>query len=102
MTLVEMKKIEIVAEAIRSRDLCAVLDEAGATGYTVLPVIAGRGHHGMRSTGDPTGLQDTVMIMVIASEPVAQAILARSDRIIGATTAIMAVSTVSVLRADHF
>jgi nitrogen regulatory protein PII len=102
MTPSEAKKIEIVTEAVRMNEVCDLLDELGATGYTVLPVIAGRGRHGRRRSGDPTGLQDTVMIVAIVNGSVARAVLDNAERFIGQKTAVMCVSTVTVLRADHF
>lgn len=42
----EAKRIEIIIEAPLERRLAAVLDEAGATGYTILPVMGGSGKSG--------------------------------------------------------
>ncbi len=96
------KRIEIVTEALRVKQVTALLDEAGATGWTMLPVIAGKGHHGVRHGGDPSGISDTVMIVVIASPAHADAILAKSDAILAGRTAILAVSDVMVIRKDRF
>lgn len=96
------KRIEIVTEALRAKQVTALLDQAGATGWTMLPVISGKGHHGVRHGGDPSGISDTVMIVVIASDAHADAILAKSDGILSGRTAILAVSDVTVIRKDRF
>jgi nitrogen regulatory protein PII len=96
------KRIEIVTEALRAKQVTELLEKSGATGWTMLPVLSGKGHHGLRQGGDPSGISDTVMIVVIASAAHADAILARADAILGGRTAVMAVSDVSVIRKDRF
>ena len=49
------KRIEIVVEAVRAEAVTLLLDRMGATGWTILPVLAGRGHQGIRRAGDPGG-----------------------------------------------
>jgi hypothetical protein len=68
----------------------------------MLPVLSGKGHHGLRQGGDPSGISDTVMIIVIASTAHADAILTKSEAILGGRTAILAVSDVTVIRKDRF
>ena len=102
MSQTGFKRIEIVTEALRVKQVTALLDEAGATGWTMVPVISGKGHHGVRHGGDPSGISDTVMIIIIASAAHADAILAKSDAILGGRTAILAVSDVTVIRKDRF
>lgn len=96
------KKIEIVAEAVRMRLVLQALERLGATGYTVVPVIAGKGRHGVREAGDPSDVNRSVMIVVIARASVADAVMAAADDILQDHTAIICVSDVAVRRADHF
>jgi nitrogen regulatory protein PII len=96
------KRIEIVTEALRAKQVTDILDKAGATGWTMLPVLSGKGHHGVRHGGDPSGISDNVMIVVIASAEHAQSILAKSDAILAGRTAILAASDVTVIRKDRF
>lgn len=96
------KRIEIVTEALRAKQVTGILDSAGATGWTMLPVTAGKGSHGLRLGGDPSGISDTVMIVVIASAAHAADILAKADEILSGRTAILAVSDVTVIRKDRF
>ena len=55
------KKIEIIVEAVRAEAVTLLLDRMGATGWTILPVLAGRGHQGIRRAGDPGGVDDNVL-----------------------------------------
>ena len=96
------KRIEIVTEALRARQVTDILDKAGATGWTMLPVLSGKGQHGLRQGGDPSGISDTVMIVVIASDAHAENIMAKSEAILSGRTAILAMSDVSVIRKDRF
>lgn len=96
------KRIEIVIEALLARQVTDILDKAGATGWTILPVLTGKGHHGVRHGGDPSGINDTIMIVVIASAAHADAILARANDILADRSAVLAVSDVSVIRKDRF
>jgi hypothetical protein len=48
-----------------------LLDRLGATGWTVLPVLSGRGRQGIRRAGDPGGVDDNVVVVCIASAELA-------------------------------
>jgi nitrogen regulatory protein PII len=102
MTETGFKRIEIITESLRAGQVTAILDKAGASGWTMLPVIAGKGSHGLRHGGDPSGIEDTVMIVVIASAAHAEAIMAQADKILGGRTAVLSVSDVQVIRKDRF
>jgi nitrogen regulatory protein PII len=96
------KRIEIVVEAVRAEAVTDLLDRLGATGWTVLPVLAGRGRQGIRRAGDPGGVDDNVLILCIASETLADRIVAAQADLLGARPAIVTISDCTVLRADHF
>jgi nitrogen regulatory protein PII len=96
------KRIEIVVEAVRAEAVTALLDRLGATGWTVLPVLAGRGRQGIRRAGDPGGVDDNVVVLCIASAELAARIVEAQDELLGARPAIVTLSDCQVLRADHF
>lgn len=96
------KRIEIVVEAVRADAVTELLDRLGATGWTVLPVLAGRGRQGIRRAGDPGGVDDNVLILCIASEEVAGRVIAARQDLLGARPAIVTLSDCAVLRGDHF
>jgi nitrogen regulatory protein PII len=96
------KRIEIVVEAVHAEAVTDLLDRLGATGWTIQPVLAGKGRQGLRRGGDPGGVFDNVLILCIASEAVAQRVADARDELLGARPAIVAVSDCTVLRGEHF
>ncbi len=96
------KKLEIVVEALRAREVTAFVEARGATGYTVLPVIEGKGHRGHRTSGDISSVGETVLVVVIAGEEASDRILADAAGLLRDSTAILYVSDVQVVRGDHF
>ncbi len=96
------KRIEIVVEAVRADAVTALLDQLGATGWTVLPVLSGRGRQGIRRAGDPGGVDDNVVVICIASTDLAGRVMAAQAELLGARPAIVSITDCMVLRADHF
>jgi nitrogen regulatory protein PII len=96
------KRVEIIVEQVQAETVTDLLDQLGATGWTMLPVIAGRGRQGLRQGGVPGGVLDNVMILAIVSAEVAGRITAARDELLGARPAIISVSDCTVLRAEHF
>ncbi|PWS38985.1 hypothetical protein DFH01_07000 [Falsiroseomonas bella] len=96
------KRIEIVVEAVQAEAVTDLLDRLGAPGWTIQPVLSGKGRQGLRRGGDPGGVFDNVLILCIASEAVAQRVAEARDELLGARPAIVAISDCSVLRGEHF
>jgi nitrogen regulatory protein PII len=96
------KRIEIVVEAVRAEAVTELLDRLGATGWTVLPVHAGRGRQGIRRAGDPGGVDDNVVILCIASAELAARVVAAQAELLDARPAIVTLSDCEVLRPDRF
>ena len=96
------KRIEIIVEAVRAEAVTALLDRLGAPGWTMLPVLSGRGHQGLRRGGDLGGVLDNVLILCIASAEVAARVVAEQAEFLEARPAIVTISDVEVLRGEHF
>ncbi len=96
------KRIEIIVEAVQAEAVTDMLDRLGAKGWTMLPVIRGRGRQGLRQSGDLSGVLDNVLILCITSEAVAEAVLAARDELLGARPAIVSITDCAVLRAERF
>ncbi len=96
------KRIEIIVEAVQAEMVTEMLERLGAKGWTMLPVLAGRGRQGLRQSGDLSGVLDNVLILCITSETVAQAILEAREELLGARPAIVSISDCAVLRAERF
>lgn len=96
------KRVEIVVERARAPAILDRIREMGATGYTLVPDVQGLGRHGMMGSGEVFNHYRSVMILVIATEDLARAILAEVHRLLEDYTGIVYLSDVEVVRADHF
>ncbi|WP_431282056.1 P-II family nitrogen regulator [Humitalea sp. 24SJ18S-53] len=96
------KRIEIVVEQVQAETVTELLERLGATGWTMLPVMAGRGRQGLRQGGVPGGVLDNVMIVAIVSAEVAIRVADARDELLDARPAIISISDCAVLRAEHF
>lgn len=96
------KRIEIVVEELHAEAVTALLDRLGASGWTMLPVLAGSGRQGLRQGGVPGGVMDNVMIVSIVTAGTAERVIAAREEFLDARPAIISVTDCAVLRADHF
>ncbi len=102
MTLSRKKKVEIVVEVSRARQLLRAIEELGATGYTVIPNVSGMGHQGKRGDSDIFGVFRNVLIILITTEKVAFKVIDRCQTLLENYTGIVYISDVEVIRDDHF
>ena len=79
------------------------VDRLDVNGYTVLPVIGGKGHHGVWSReGLPSAAGTMVTISVIASEERLDEVLEPVFELVRRHIGIVTVSDVMVIRGDRF
>ncbi len=97
------KRVEIVVEAPLLNRLLGILDDANVSGYTVLPAIAGRGHHGSWSReGLATDAGRMVVVVLIVSPDAAPGLMTAIRPLITRQIAIVSVSDVQVIRGERF
>jgi nitrogen regulatory protein PII len=103
MDLHPRKRIEIVLEAPALHRLTSALDAVQVTGYTILPVLAGRGEGGTWSRDGLVGAAgQMVMVICITDARRAEAVLERVMALLARQIGIVSVSDVMVVRADRF
>ena len=102
MQVTARKRIEIIVEAVQADAVTGLLDRLGAKGWTVLPVLSGRGRTGLRLRGDLSGVLDNVLVLCVTSERVAEAVLEAHEELLGARPAIVSITDCVVLRGDRF
>lgn len=103
MEMVPMKKIEIVLDSAAVDDLTEILEKAGATGYSILPEVAGKGSRGVRTLTDD--LYDTFhnsLLIVVTRPEVAERIVADMLALFESYAGVFWMSDVGVARSDHF
>lgn len=96
------KKIEIIVEAPLQKPVLDWLSGQGVKGWSVFPKVIGGGRHGERSGDDITRAFDNVMIVAIATETVARAVLDGFHTRFTDAVAVVYTSDVEVSRADRF
>lgn len=96
------KKVEIVVAAPLMRRILAILNELGASGYTVLRAISGKGHHSDWDLEQISDAMRHVVVVVIVSEAMAERILEAVGEVFKEHHGVIFVSTVEVLRSDYF
>lgn len=96
------KKVEIIAERAVLPRVIDLVNEAGATGYTVLPAMAGLGRSGAWSGDAVFSATEHVLVMVLTTEAVAQTIIERARAALAEFDTIVFLTDVRVVRDDHF
>lgn len=69
-----IKRVEIIIEALELQRVVGLVEQAGATGYTVIPHVHGKGHRGVRTDLGFSDVLKNVMVIVVAPESVARKI----------------------------
>lgn len=96
------KKIEIIVEKPLMQQVISIIDDLGARGYSVLPLLAGRGANEDLGADNPSGAFDQVMIIVIVDPSIAERVVGEAFALLRRYNAILYVSDVAVLRGEHF
>jgi nitrogen regulatory protein PII len=97
------KRIEIIVEAPALHLVLTALDKAEVSGYTVLPALEGRGHHGTWNRDDSfNNASHMVAVVCITSESRAEAVVESVFGIVDRQIAILSLSDVMVVRPEHF
>ena len=97
------RRLEVIIEKMAYKRACRVLVEAGLTGYTVVPALAGYGG-GRRwdREADISGSTDMVVIITIGEDAVIEAALKNLANIFASHIGVLNVSDVDVMRPELF
>jgi PII-like signaling protein len=97
------KRIDIMVEAPLMQRVLNLLDEQGVSGYTVLPVLAGRGKDGAWHRDGVVGRAGAlVMIFCIVDDARVDDILQPLFALVARQIGIVTVSDVQVIRGEQF
>lgn len=96
-------RCELIIERMAAPRACRILEEAGLTGYTVLPAISGFGGvtRWSRDT-DMSASSDMVVIVSIGPKARVEEALTEMERLLGSHIGVLSIGEVSVLRPDRF
>jgi PII-like signaling protein len=97
------KRIDIMVEAPLMQRVLNLLDQQNLSGYTVLPVLAGRGKDGAWHRDGVVGRAGAlVMIFCIVDEQRIDEVLEPLFKLVSRQIGIVTVSDVHVIRAEYF
>ena len=103
LTLHPMKEIKIVVQGDQLKFVTELLDRTGATGYTIINNVSGKGHHGFHEGHllfNDTSSQ-VIVFTVVPTEKV-EPILAGLGPLFNRHSGAMFVTDVAVSRREHF
>jgi len=97
------RRIELIVERMAYKRACRILEQAGMTGYTVVPALAGFGG-GNRWTRDTdiSASSDKVVIISIGDAERVETSLRQISELLGAHIGVVTVCDVDVLRPERF
>jgi len=98
-----VKRVEIIIEAPMERRLTAALDGAGATGYTILPVLGGSGRSGTWSReGQVSRAGGMVAVACLTRPDRVEALLDAAFHVVERHIGVVSVTDCEVVRPDRF
>lgn len=103
LTLHPMKEIKIVVQGEQLKFVTELLDRTGATGYTIINNVSGKGHDGFHEghlVFDDTSSQ--VIVFTVVPDSKVEPILAGLGPLFHRHSGAMFVSDVAVSRREHF
>lgn len=103
LTLHPMKEIKIVVQGDQLKFVTELLDRTGATGYTIINNVSGKGHHGFHEGHllfNDTSSQ--VIVFTVVPEDRVEPILAGLGPLFTRHSGAMFVTDVAVSRREHF
>lgn len=97
------RRIEIILEAPAMNRLAAALEAAGVSGYTVLPVLAGKGTTGAWTRDGLVGGAGAMVCVICIIDPTrADAVLERIMAVLSRQIGLVTVGDVDVVRGERF
>lgn len=99
----QAKRVEITIEAVMQSRLTDALNEAGVTGYTVLPVLGGSGRSGAWSrAGQVSRASGMVQVVCIIKPERLDDLLDGAFAVVERHIGVVSVVDCEVLRAERF
>ena len=103
LTLHPMREIKIVVQGEHLKFVTDLLDRVGATGYTIINNVSGKGHHSFYEShlffNDTSSL---VIVFTVVPDERVEPILAGLSPLLNKHAGTMFVTDVAVSRREHF
>lgn len=99
----DAKRVEVIVEAVMEKQVTRALEEAGVTGFTILPVLGGSGRSGRWTREGTVGRAYGMVAVICLIAP------ARLDTLLEALfpvlsdhIGVVSVTDTAILRAERF
>ncbi len=103
MKVSEAKRVEIVIEAPMEKRLTKVLEKAGVTGFTILPVLGGSGRSGRWSREGQVSIAGGMVAIICIIRPERlDELLEAAFRVVEHHIGVVNITDCSVLRAERY
>ena len=103
LTLHSMKEVKIVVQGEQVKFVTDLLDRVGATGYTIINNVSGKGHHGFHEGHLVfNDINSQVIVFSVVPEERVEPILAGLGPLFNKHSGAMFVTDVAVSRRGHF
>ena len=103
LTLHPMREIKIVIQGEHLKFVTDLLDRVGATGYTIINNVSGKGHHGLHEShlffNDTSSL---VIVFTVVPDERVEPILVGLSPLLNKYAGTMFVTDVAVSRREYF
>ena len=97
------KRVVITIEAIMQRRLTDTIEDAGVTGYSILPVLGGSGRSGAWSReGQVSRASGMVQVICIIREERLDALMDAAFEVVDKHIGVVTIADVEVVRAERF
>ena len=97
------KRIDVIVEAPLMRRIIDRLDQANVSGYSVMPLMAGRGHDGSwTADGQISNVSQMVAFVCITDTSKVDDLVDSVFRVISHQIGFVTISDVSVVRPERF
>ena len=99
----DKRRLELIIENMALPRACNVLEEAGLTGYTVVPAVAGYGSSARwKGVDDLSDTREMAVVIAIGDDERVTRALREIHSLLEAHVGVLSVSTVQVLRSERF
>lgn len=98
-----MKKVEVIVRGQYLKEVEALLDRVRVSGYTIIPDISGKGHHGMHEGHLLFNeMHSMVMVITVMPKEKVETVLAGVKPMLEHHSGVVFISDVEVIRRDYF
>jgi len=103
LTLHSMKEIRVIVSGEQRSFVTELLDRVGASGYTIIGNVSGKGHQGVHEAHFMfSDMESQIMIMAVLPAERVEPLLAGLKPLFEKHSGVMFVSDVSVTRRERF